>query len=103
MSQSIGRRAASLLTTLLMVGTALVPWSCRSADTAPSLDGDWDYYRMLGAAPNGGFEARRRFGFAHFEGEDPARAWLHRRAGGTLEIVTALARSGDSLTVEFAS
>ena len=32
------------------------------------LAGDWDYYRMLGAAPNGGFEARRRFGFAHFEG-----------------------------------
>src|ERR1043165_1906302 len=29
----------------------------QSADTR--LSGDWDYYVMLGAAPNGGFEARR--------------------------------------------
>ena len=30
------------------------------------LTGDYDLYVMLGAAPNGGFEARRRMGFAHF-------------------------------------
>ena len=58
---------------------------------------------MLGAAPNGGFEARRRFGFAHFEGEDATRAFLHRRAGGELESVTAVSVTGDSVRVDFAS
>ncbi len=58
---------------------------------------------MLGAAPSGGFEARRRFGFAHFEGEDAGRAWLHRRAGGALELVRELELSDDSLLVAFAS
>ena len=72
-------------------------------DGAVRLTGDWDYYRMLGAAPNGGFEARRRFGFAHFEGADPAQAFLHRRAGGSLETVTGVALAGDSVTVDFAS
>jgi putative CocE/NonD family hydrolase len=58
---------------------------------------------MLGAGPNGGFEARRRFGFAHFEGADPGQAWLHRRAGGDLERIQALTLQGDSLFLEFAS
>lgn len=68
-----------------------------------SLDGDWDYWRMLGAESSGGFEARRRFGFAHFEGTDPATARLERRAGGPLETITALAFAADSLTLDFAS
>ena len=38
--------------------------SCADKPTTPGarLAGDWDYYVMLGAAPNGGFEARRRMG-----------------------------------------
>lgn len=74
-----------------------------AAERAARLTGDWDYYRMLGAAPNGGFEARRRFGFAHFEGTDPAQAFLHRRAGGSLESVNAVMLTGDSVVVDFAS
>jgi hypothetical protein len=68
-----------------------------------ALTGDWDWYRMLGAAPNGGFEARRRFGYAHFEGTDPAASWLRRRSGGTLEDVTGIRLAGDSLLVDFGS
>ena len=45
------------------------------------LAGDWDYYRMMGAAPNGGFEARRWFGFAHFDAVSSQGAWLRRRSG----------------------
>lgn len=74
-----------------------------TAARAASLTGDWDYYRMLGAAPNGGFEARRRFGFAHFEGTETGEAFLHRRAGGDLETVTAVTLAGDSVAVAFAS
>lgn len=84
----------------------LLPWGCSSggdADAAAALTGDWDYWRMLGAAPSGGFEARRRFGFAHFEETDAARAWLHRRAGGDLERVTGVSAAGDSVVVDFAS
>jgi len=51
------------------VGAMLVLGACGgSAPATPRLTGDWDFERMLGAAPNGGFEARRRFGFAHFDG-----------------------------------
>jgi hypothetical protein len=76
---------------------------CRPASGPDALTGDWDYYRMLGAESTGGFEARRRFGFAHFEGADPAGAWLHRRAGGDLEVVQGLTLEGDSLFLDFAS
>jgi putative CocE/NonD family hydrolase len=58
---------------------------------------------MLGAAPSGGFEARRHFGFAHFRRLDVEEAWLHRRAGGDLERITALSMDGDSVVVDFAS
>ena len=82
----------------------LVLGGCGSeGDAAARLTGDWDYYRMLGAAPNGGFEAMRRFGFAHFEGTDAGRAFLHRRAGGNLETVTGVSVTGDSVAVDFAS
>jgi len=98
-----GRGAA----TALLMGAVLLPalWlgGCRPAGGPHALTGDWDYYRMLGAEPGGGFEARRRFGFAHFEGADPSAAWLHRRAGGDLERIQALALEGDSLFLEFAS
>jgi putative CocE/NonD family hydrolase len=75
----------------------------RTATTASALTGDWDWYRMLGAAPSGGFEALRRFGFAHFEGTDAAAAWLHRRAGGPLETIERLEVRGDSVRLAFAS
>ena len=52
---------------------------------------------MLGAAPNGGFEARRRFGFAHFEGPSATGAWLKRRSGDTLETIASVELTGDSL------
>ncbi|HSG09790.1 MAG TPA: CocE/NonD family hydrolase [Longimicrobiales bacterium] len=102
------RRSLRTLARPLQVGALLVFLvGCGSQsdpdDGASRLTGDWDYYRMLGAAPNGGFEARRRFGFAHFEGADPALAFLHRRAGGSLETVTGVALAGDSVTVDFAS
>ena len=48
------------------------------------LTGDYDLYVMLGAAPNGGFEARRRMGFAHFEGAYENGAWFKRRNGAPL-------------------
>lgn len=68
-----------------------------------ALTGDWDYYRMLGGESRGGFEAKRRFGFAHFEGSDPEGAWLRRRAGGDLEVVNGLYLEGDSLFLDFSS
>ncbi|MFT7551473.1 MAG: putative CocE/NonD family hydrolase [Rhodothermales bacterium] len=67
------------------------------------LTGDWDYYRMLGGESRAGFEAKRRFGFAHFEGDDAEAAWLHRRAGGNLEVIDGLSLQGDSLFLDFAS
>jgi putative CocE/NonD family hydrolase len=63
------------------------------------LAGDWDYYRMMGAAPNGGFEARRRFGFAHFDGASADNAWLRRRSGERLESITAVNLNSDTLVL----
>jgi uncharacterized protein len=70
---------------------------------AAALTGDWDYYVMLGAEPSGGFEAKRRFGFAHFEGADAKAAWLKRRPGTTLETVSGIRAASDSVIVDFAS
>src|SRR3954470_19908150 len=75
--------------------------SCGGAGGAPgSLRGDWDYYRMLGAKPSGGFDALRRFGFAHFEKADTAGAWINRRNGTRMEQVHGVAVSGDSLVLD---
>jgi predicted acyl esterase len=63
------------------------------------LIGDWDYYVMLGAAPNGGFEARRRMGFAHFDGPYANGAWFKRRSGAPLYTITKLTITGDNVTV----
>jgi len=91
----------------LLAGAAAVLvlglFGCTQPSGPEALTGDWDYYRMLGAAPSGGFEARRRFGFAHFEGADPAGAWLHRRAGGDLERIRTMTVAGDSLFLEYES
>ena len=58
-----------------------------SAQADTRLSGDYDYYVMLGAAPNGGFEARRRMGFAHFDGPGASSAWFKRRRGARFGFV----------------
>jgi len=76
--------------------------SCAGGDsgaTAGALSGDWDWYQMLGATSTGGFEARRRFAFAHFEGRNPAGAWLRRRTGATMAEFDSLRASGDSVVL----
>ena len=86
------------------VGAASVLASSSCAgDVSQRLAGDWDYWRMLGAEPSGGFEARRRFGFAHFEGATAEGAWLRRRVGSTLEEIADVRARADSLVLTFAS
>jgi uncharacterized protein len=63
------------------------------------LTGDWDYYLTLGATPNGGFEARRRMGFAHFDGPSADGAWFKRRNGAPLFHVAKVAPSGDDVVL----
>src|ERR1035437_4102712 len=70
---------------------------------APSPRGDWDYYRMLGAKPSGGFDALRRFGFAHFEKADTTGAWINRRNGARMERIQNIAVTGDSVVMELAA
>ena len=70
---------------------------------ASSLRGDWDYYRMLGAKPSGGFDALRRFGFAHFEKADTTGAWINRRSGARMERIQNIAVTGDSVVMELAA
>src|SRR5882724_3819966 len=85
---------------LAAAGAMLVAAACGGgAPVTPRLTGDWDFERMLGASPNGGFETRRRFGFAHFEGPSAIGAWLKRRSGDTLETIASVALAGDSLVV----
>ncbi|HEY3287494.1 MAG TPA: CocE/NonD family hydrolase [Gemmatimonadaceae bacterium] len=71
-------------------------------DRAAGLRGDWDYYRMLGAKPSGGFDALRRMGFAHFEGADTAGAWLKRRSGQPMEGIHGIVVQGDSVLIDLA-
>src|ERR1043166_7908361 len=63
------------------------------------LTGDWDYYVMLGAASSGGFEARRRMGFAHFDGPYANGGWIKRRTGGPLYTITKVTVTGDNVTL----
>ena len=70
-----------------------------SAHVDARLSGDYDYYVMLGAAPNGGFEARRRMGFAHFDGPSANGAWFKRRSGALLYTITKVTVTGDNITV----
>ncbi len=75
----------------------------RGGSAAPaSIKGDWDYYRTMGATPTGGWEGRRRFAFAHFEGPDTTGAWLKRRTGRPMQDIQAVGVSGDSLVLGFA-
>src|SRR4029079_9549111 len=52
---------------------------------------------MLGAAPNGGFEARRRMGVAHFEGPSADGAWLKRRSGASMNSIAKESHSCDDI------
>ena len=70
-----------------------------SAQADTRLTGDYNYYVMLGAAPNGGFEARRRMGFAHFDGPSAKGAWLKRRSGAPLYTITKVTVTGDNVTL----
>jgi len=81
------------------VAAALAATITSCGGPAKTLSGDWDYYRMLGAKPSGGFDALRRFGFAHFEGVDTAKAWINRRAGTKMESIHAIAITGDSVVL----
>jgi len=88
------------LAVVTAIAAALASACDRGAD---ALTGDWDYYRMLGGESTGGFEAKRRFGFVHFEGTDATAAWLHRRAGGRLETIQEVRLERDSLFMSYAS
>lgn len=81
-----------LLMTIVTVGFSTVT-------RAQTLSGDYDYYVMLGAAPNGGFEARRRMGFAHFDGPSANGAWFKRRSGAPLFTITKVTVTNDNITV----
>ncbi len=80
---------------------ALTLNACGRAPAA-SIKGDWDYYRMLGAAPSGDFDGLRRFGFAHFEGADTAGAFINRRLGTRLERIREVKVEHDSLILTLA-
>ena len=101
-SRSFRFFSSGLGTGLLLMGMVAVS-GCAPASGPTALTGDWDYYRMLGGGSTGGFEAKRRFGFMHFEGADPAGAWLHQRRGGDLEHIETLTVEGDSLFISYAS
>jgi hypothetical protein len=70
-----------------------------SAQVDARLSGDYDYFVMLGAAPNGGFEARRRMGFAHFDGPSANGAWCKRRSGAPLYAITKVTVAGNNITM----
>ena len=96
---------AATLPLLAAVLLALSAAGCARPDrgaAGASLAGDWDWYRTMGAAPTGGWEGRRRFAFAHFEGPEAGGAWLKRRSGATMEVIDAVRAAGDSVVLRFA-
>ena len=90
---SVGGRTALALLALLTVGCG----GRSSAAVDTRLAGDWDYYVTLGAAPSGGFEARRRMGIVHFVGPSADGAWLKRRSGAALNPITKVTLAGTDL------
>jgi len=89
----IAAQAVVILTALFFAGCT------GERSDGVSIAGDWDYYRMLGAAANGGFEARRRFGFAHFDGPTAEGSWLRRRSGERLESISGVSLTGTDLVL----
>ena len=88
------RRPVGVLVLVLCAGC-----SSREQTSDARLTGDWDYYVMLGAAPNGGFEARRRMGFAHFDGPSATGAWLKRRSGASLAGIRHLTLTANDVVL----
>jgi len=86
--------AAGLL--VLTLGGSCVD---RPTTSAARLAGDWDYYVMLGAAPNGGFEARRRMGVAHFDGPSADGASLKRRSGASMNSIAKVSLTGNDVGI----
>src|SRR5215813_11151735 len=82
-----------------VVPTLAILGRSASAQADTRLSGDYDYYVMLGAAPNGGFEARRRMGFAHFDGPSANGAWFKRRSGAPLYAITKVTVAGAQMTM----
>src|SRR6185436_355852 len=91
-----------ILKTFLLMAVAFAAAPSRvshAQQSTPRLTGDYDLYVMLGAAPNGGFEARRRMGFAHFDGPSANGAWFKRRSGAPLFTITNLTVAGAQITL----
>lgn len=93
------RRSAILRARMVpaSLSAALIFGLVSCGGVASTLRGDWDYYRMLGAKPSGGFDGLRRFGFAHFEGADTAGAWINHRTGERMEQLRGVTVAGDSV------
>ena len=87
--------------TLAVAAITLAAASCGTG--TPSVRGDWDYYRTLGAKPSGGFDGIRRFGFAHFEKNDTSGAWINRRLGTPLEHINSIQITGDTVILYLAA
>src|SRR5689334_24572528 len=96
LNRNVNRFAAGLLVLAFAAG-------CGDKRTTSDLRlaGDWDYYVMLGAAANGGFEARRRMGVAHFDGPSADGAYLKRRSGAPMNSITKVNRTGDDVGISF--
>src|SRR5262245_60732790 len=82
-----------------VVPTLAIAGRSASAQADTRLSGDYDYYVMLGAAPNGGFEARRRMGFAHFDSPSANGAWFKRRSGAPLYTITKMTVAGAQINI----
>lgn len=85
------------------LAVVVVLGSCRVATPAASvLAGDWDYEVMLGAQPNGGFEAKRRFGYVHINA-DTGAGTIVRRSGDELTRVISSTISGNSVNLSLSN
>jgi len=93
------KKIASGLAAGLLVLTSGGSCADKPTTSDARLAGDWDYYVMLGAAPNGGFEARRRMGVAHFDGPSADGAWLKRRSGAAMNAITRVTLTGDEVAI----
>jgi uncharacterized protein len=93
-------RLSACFLVAVVLGLALSA-GCAEQPSPPDtrLSGDWDYYVMLGAASSGGFEARRRTGFAHFDAPSADGAWLKRRSGAPLDQISKVTLTGDDVAL----